>query len=72
MSDHLLQTAAAVEILGVGLKVLGKILDSACEKRDLNLGRARVSLVSSVLLNNCLLFVLYHHGTFSPFFFIYR
>ena len=62
MADHLLKSAAAVVILVVGLEVLRQILDSVSQKRDLYLRRACVSLVGSVLLNNCLLFVLKHHG----------
>ena len=61
---HLLQTSAAVMVLVVGLEVLGKVLDPVCEERDLHLGRTCIALVSSVSLNNCLLFVLLHHGCF--------
>ena len=61
---HLLKSAAAVVVLVVGLEVLGKVLDSVGQKSDLNLRRTCIALVSSVLLNNCLLFVLKHHGFF--------
>ena len=64
VSDHLLETSAAVVVLVVSLEVLGEVLDSVGQKCDLNLRRSCVSLVSSVLLDNRLLFVLKHHGSF--------
>ena len=57
VADHLLKSAAAVVVLVVGLEVLGEVLDSVGKKRDLYLGRTCVTLVGSVLFNNCLLFV---------------
>ena len=70
VTDHLLKTAAAVEVLLVGLQVLGQVCDAVGEDRDLNLGRARVSLVGCVLLNQSELFV-FLHGFFT-FHFIWR
>ena len=67
VTDHLLKTAAAVEILLVGSQVLGQVVDTVGEDCDLNLGRTGVSLVSCVLLNNAELFFLLH-GFYSPFF----
>ena len=64
VADHLLQTSAAVVVLVIALEVLGKVLYSEGQKCDLNLGRTCVALVSSILLNNCLLFVLKHHSGF--------
>ena len=64
VSYHLLKSAAAVVVLVVGLEVLGKVLDSVGKKCDLYLGRTCVALMSSVLLNNCLLFV-FHHDVFT-------
>ena len=45
MTNHLLKAAAAVVILVIVLEVLGKVLDSVGQKRDLNLGRSRVTFV---------------------------
>ena len=61
---HLKKTATAVVILVVSLEVLVERVDSACENRDLNLRRACVTLVGSILSNDCLLFVLKHHDFF--------
>ena len=60
VTNHLQKSAAAVVILVVSLEVLGQIVDSVSQKRDLNLGRTCVALVGSVLLDNCLLFVFQH------------
>ena len=60
VADHLKKSAAAVVVLVIVLEVFSQIVDSVGQKRDLYLGRTRVALVSSVLLNNCLLFVLQH------------
>ena len=60
MTNHLLKTTAAVVILVIALEVLGKVLDSVGQKRDLNLGRTGVTLVGSVLRDDGLLFVLQH------------
>ena len=70
VTDHLLKTAAAVEVLLVGLQVLGQVSDAVGKDRDLNLGRARVSLVGCVLLDNGELF-FFLHGFFT-FLFIWR
>ena len=60
VTDHLLQTAAAVEVLLVGLEVLGQVVDTAGEDCDLNLRRTGVSFVSGVLLDECELFFFLH------------
>ena len=60
VTNHLLQAAAAVMVLVVALKVLGEVLYSVGKKCDLYLGRTCVTLVCSILLNNCLLFVFQH------------
>ena len=64
VTNHLLKASAAVMVLVIGLEMLSEVLDSVGQKRDLNLGRTGIALVSSVLLNNCQLFVLLHHGSF--------
>ena len=60
VTDHLLQTAAAVEVLLVGLQVRGQVVDASGQNCDLNLGRTGVSFVGSVLFNQCELFVFLH------------
>ena len=64
VADHLLKSATAVVVLVVVLEVFCKILDPVSKERDLYLGRTCVALMSSVLLNDCLLFVFHHHGIF--------
>ena len=66
VTDHLLKTAAAVEVVLVSLQVLGKRCDSVGQKRDLHLGRTGVSFVGCVLLDNALLFV-FQHGFYFTF-----
>ena len=60
MTDHLLQTAAAVEVLLVRLEVNGEVVDTGGQDSDLNLGRTCVSLVGCVLLDQSKLFVFLH------------
>ena len=60
VTDHLLKTAAAVEILLVGSQVLGQVSDAAGEDCDLNLGRTGVSFVGCVLLDQAELFFFLH------------
>ena len=60
VTDHLLQTAAAVEVLLVGLQVCGQVVDAGGQNSDLNLGRTGVSLMGCVLLNQRELFVFLH------------
>ena len=64
MTDHLEQTAAAVMVLFVFLKMLVEAVDSVCENRDLNLRRTCVTLVCLVSVNNDLLFFLCHDSSF--------
>ena len=64
VTDHLLQTAAAMEVLLVGLQVRGQVSDAGGQDSDLNLGRTRVSFVGSVLLDQRDLFV-FLHGSFT-------
>ena len=60
MTDHLLQTAAAVEVLLVGLQVHGQVVDAGGQDSDLNLGRTCVSFVGGVLLDQGKLFIFLH------------
>ena len=57
---HLKKTATAVEVLVVVLEVRVEVVDAVCEERDLNLGRTCVAFVSSIFLNNSLLYVFLH------------
>ena len=65
LTDHLEEAAAGVMILLVDLEVLGQVVDSLGEQRDLNLGRTCVTLVSSILLHDSSLFFFEHF--FHPF-----
>ena len=64
VTDHLLQTAAAVEILLVSLEVLGQVSDAVGQNSNLYFGRTGVALVSSVLLDDVVLEFLLH-GIFT-------
>ena len=64
VTDHLLQTAAAVEILLVSLEVLGQVSDAVGQDSNLYFGRTCVALVSSVLLDDVVLEFLLH-GIFT-------
>ena len=68
LTDHLEEAAAGVMVLLVDLEVLGEVVDALCEQSDLYLGRACVTLVSSVLLHDSSLFFLQH--VFHPFFYL--
>ncbi len=57
---HLEKTATAVVVLMVALKVLCEVSYSVSKDSDLYLGRACVTLMSSVLFDNCLLFLCCH------------
>ena len=57
---HLKKTTTAVEVLVVVLEVCVEVVDAVCEKRDLNLGRTCVAFVSSIFLNDSLLYVFLH------------
>ena len=70
VANQRLKTSAAVVVLMIGLEVLGESLDSVSQKSNLNLGRTGIALVSSVHLNNCLLFVFLHHGSFHLSFYL--
>lgn len=64
VTNHLLQTAAAVEILLVSLEVLGQVSDAVGQDSNLYLGRTCVTLVGSVLLND-VEFCFFLHGFFT-------
>jgi hypothetical protein len=59
---HLEQATAGVEVLPVGPKMLGQMVDSGCQESDLHLARTGVLIVDFVLgydfwLNDCRHFV---------------
>ena len=60
VTNHLKKSATAVEVLVVVLEVCVEVVDAVCENSDLNLGRACVAFVSSIFLNNSLLYVFLH------------
>ena len=64
VTNHLLQTAAAVEVLLVGLQVLGQVSDAVGQDSNLYFGRTCVALVSSVLLDDAVL-EFFLHGIFT-------
>ena len=70
VTDHLLKSAAAVEVLFVVLQVRGEVVDAGGEECDLYLGGSRIAFVGCVLLNQSELFV-FLHGFFT-FLFIWR
>ena len=70
VTNHLLQTAAAVEVLLVSLEVLGQVSDAVGQDSNLYLGRTCVTLVGSVLLDDVEL-CFFLHGIFTFRFFIY-
>ena len=64
VTNHLLQTAAAVEILLVSLEVLGQVSDAVGQDSNLYFGRTCVALVSSILLDD-VEFYFFLHGFFT-------
>jgi hypothetical protein len=70
VTDHLLKTAAAMEVVLVCLQMLGERCNSVGQKCDLHLRRTGVSLVGCVLLDNALLFVFQHGFYFTFLFFL--
>ena len=64
MSYHLEKSTTAVVVLVVVLEVRVEAVDAVCEDRDLYLGRACVTFVGLVLVNNCLFYV-FLHGFFT-------
>ena len=60
VTDHLLKSAAAVEVLLVGLQVRGQIGDASGQNCDLHLGRTCVTLMGSIGFDQAQLFFLLH------------
>ena len=63
VTNHLLKSAAAVEVLLVSLEVRGEVVDAGGEESDLYLGGTRIAFVGCVLLNESELCV-FLHGSF--------
>ena len=62
MTDHFMQTSAAVVVFLVHFEVLGQRVDPESEDRDLYLGRTRVALVCLILLDKFLFLFLCNHN----------
>ena len=62
MTDHFVQTSAAVMVFLVHFEVLGQRVDPVGEDRDLYLGRTRVALVRLILLDKLLFLFLRNHN----------
>ncbi len=58
--NHHQQTAAGMEILLVGLEVLGEAVDTGRQKSNLDCGRSGVAISALVLLNDFLLIDFSH------------
>ena len=65
VSYHLRKTSLRVEVLGVLLHVLGKLVDSGCKNSDLYLGRTGISLIDLVLFDKSGLCFLCDHCFFT-------
>ena len=61
VTDHLIQTAAAVVVLLVQLQVLGKCVDAEGQDSDLYFRRTGVAFVNLVLFDKSLLLFLGNH-----------
>ena len=69
LTDHLLQTATAVEVLLVDFQVLGQVSDAVGQNSNLYFGGTSVALVSSVLRDDVVLkFLLHGFFTFQKIF----
>ena len=64
LTDHLLETATAVEVLLVDFQVLGQVSDAVGQNSNLYLRRTCVALVSSILRDD-VVFEFLLHGIFT-------
>ena len=60
LTYHHLKTSSGMEVLGVNLKMLGKVSDLFGKDSDLNFGRTGIVLVNSVLVNKLTLEFFFH------------
>ncbi len=65
---HLKKTTSWVMVVLVSLEMFVEVVDSLCENCNLNLGRACVALVCSILLDDWKLFFLLKHVFFHLFY----
>lgn len=63
ISDHLEKTPTGMKVLRVLLEVLREFVDLPRKKRDLNVWRASVCVVSGGIFDNRRLFLSGKHGT---------
>ena len=68
VTNHLGQTSLRVEVLGVLLHMLGKLVDSVGKNSYLNLGRTGVSLIDLVLIDEGGLCFLRNHFVHLSFY----
>src|SRR2546423_5741449 len=68
LADELEQPAARVMVLRVRLEMVGQVIDSLTEERDLNFGGTRVAVVRSIAADDFGLAVLAQHlsSTYGP------
>ena len=52
-TDELHESSTRVVVTFVQSQVLGKVIDTFSQNRDLNLGRARISVVKSIFSDRC-------------------
>ena len=62
LANHHVQTSSGVVVLGVCLQMLGELLDSGGQNRDLHLCGTGVAFVYSIISDDLLLFILQKHG----------
>ena len=48
LTDHFQESSPRMRILFMRLQVLGQVIDTAAEERDLDLGRTRVRLMPAI------------------------
>ena len=63
LTDHLEKAASGVVVVLVLLQVLGEVVDSLGEDRDLHFGRTGVALVNGVLFDDGFFFCFQHSET---------
>lgn len=66
LANHHVQTSSGMVILGVCLQMLGELLDSGGQNRDLHLCGTGVAFVYSIILDDLLLLILQKHVCSPP------
>ena len=67
LTEHHQKAATAVVVVLVHAQMLGQLVDTGSEDRDLNLRRASVRGVGTVCFDYCSLFILADHCGIPPF-----